>query len=491
MNQPIDTTCEHIKLRLIATAVGLQQCTGAAANLVPIPGGRFVAIGTLEGIAKALPVEDAAHLASQPQATKAQAEPVDQGHVLRTLRRLLDGSQPKDIPGAVAVIDSALNAGIAWSYDITPPDGFINYVKANYTGDVHFHDPEWHAMRLWNAAMKNVGARLAASVAKEAPAVPEGFALVPLKLTPEMRAAWDKSPQYEDDSVEFAEAYRAMLAAAHQAPVAMAEQQRPTDDDLWDATLRDRDTYHEWVDKLAGAIAKHFKAEIGEHSNMNCPWAEALEVIEGAEPVASVAKEATKEAETGVQANVLPPFAAPASQHSASVTVLSDDEITQAWDSMPGQPGGFLKSFGYWLFARTIEAEVARRFRAQGGITNTESSGRAPTTSTVSAPWLTLQQVADRLNGSGVMTPDEFRIFLNGDGVALLPHEIVALANLFAHGTEGSQAAPEEVRNQALLDAARYVDDLQADDQILTFNVIADGIRALRTTSTDTEKGGA
>ena len=59
---------------------------------------------------------------------------------------------------------------------------------------------------------------------------------------------------------------------------------RPTDDDLWDATLRDRDTYQEWADKLAEAIAKHFGAEIGEHSNMNCPWAEALDVIEAAAP---------------------------------------------------------------------------------------------------------------------------------------------------------------------------------------------------------------
>lgn len=58
---------------------------------------------------------------------------------------------------------------------------------------------------------------------------------------------------------------------------------RPTDDRLWEQTLRDRDTYHEWADKLAEAIAKHFGADIGEHSNMNCPWSEALEVIESAD----------------------------------------------------------------------------------------------------------------------------------------------------------------------------------------------------------------
>lgn len=60
---------------------------------------------------------------------------------------------------------------------------------------------------------------------------------------------------------------------------------RPTDDDLWDATIRDRDAYHEWADNLAYAIAVHFDVDIGEHSNQNLPWAEALEVIENAEPV--------------------------------------------------------------------------------------------------------------------------------------------------------------------------------------------------------------
>ncbi|MDF3115833.1 hypothetical protein KPA94_20625 [Burkholderia semiarida] len=57
---------------------------------------------------------------------------------------------------------------------------------------------------------------------------------------------------------------------------------RPTDDELWDQTLRERDEYHEAADKLAAAIAKHFGVDIGEHSHVNCPWNEALEVIENA-----------------------------------------------------------------------------------------------------------------------------------------------------------------------------------------------------------------
>ncbi|HBI71520.1 MAG TPA: hypothetical protein DDZ22_21620 [Massilia sp.] len=76
---------------------------------------------------------------------------------------------------------------------------------------------------------------------------------------------------------------RADLAAVSAATKPTADLPRPSDDELWDATLRDRDTYHEWADKLAEAISKHFDAYIGEHSNANCPWAEALEVIEGYE----------------------------------------------------------------------------------------------------------------------------------------------------------------------------------------------------------------
>jgi hypothetical protein len=38
--------CEHTRIRLIAAAVGLQQCTKTASNIVPIPGGdRVIAIG--------------------------------------------------------------------------------------------------------------------------------------------------------------------------------------------------------------------------------------------------------------------------------------------------------------------------------------------------------------------------------------------------------------------------------------------------------------
>lgn len=49
-----------------------------------------------------------------------------------------------------------------------------------------------------------------------------------------------------------------------------------------DQAMRERDAYHEMADKLADGIAKYFGEEIGEHSNLNCPWRNAVELIEEA-----------------------------------------------------------------------------------------------------------------------------------------------------------------------------------------------------------------
>ena len=42
-----------------------------------------------------------------------------------------------------------------------------------------------------------------------------------------------------------------------------------------------RDHAEEWADKLAEAIALHFREDIGEHSNLNNPWARAHNLIAG------------------------------------------------------------------------------------------------------------------------------------------------------------------------------------------------------------------
>ncbi|WP_162951786.1 hypothetical protein [Pseudomonas aeruginosa] len=41
-------------------------------------------------------------------------------------------------------------------------------------------------------------------------------------------------------------------------------------------TIEQRDNAEHWADQLAKAIAERFGVDIGEHSNLNCPWNEAL-----------------------------------------------------------------------------------------------------------------------------------------------------------------------------------------------------------------------
>ena len=68
----------------------------------------------------------------------------------------------------------------------------------------------------------------------------------------------------------------------------LAAQSAPTEDAMWNQTLQERDTYHDWADKLAEGIAAHLGIEIGEHSagmgsaESNNPWANALEAIQSA-----------------------------------------------------------------------------------------------------------------------------------------------------------------------------------------------------------------
>jgi len=68
----------------------------------------------------------------------------------------------------------------------------------------------------------------------------------------------------------------------------LAAQAAPTEDAMWNQTLQERDTYHDWADKLAEGIAAHLGIEIGEHSagmgsaESNNPWANALEAIQSA-----------------------------------------------------------------------------------------------------------------------------------------------------------------------------------------------------------------
>lgn len=89
-----------------------------------------------------------------------------------------------------------------------------------------------------------------------------------------------------------------------EAPAVAARQLQDLDNALTE-TIKDRDCYHEWADRLAGAIARHFGEDIGEHSNVNNPWAAALGVILDAGPMAGeVSINGLTEAETAATASV-------------------------------------------------------------------------------------------------------------------------------------------------------------------------------------------
>ncbi|WP_312388002.1 hypothetical protein [Atlantibacter hermannii] len=69
------------------------------------------------------------------------------------------------------------------------------------------------------AAIRNLGPIDAEKIQAERdalnePDVPDGYALVPVELTPDMRAAWDSAPNTDDDDHNMQAAYRAMIAAA-------------------------------------------------------------------------------------------------------------------------------------------------------------------------------------------------------------------------------------------------------------------------------------
>lgn len=48
------------------------------------------------------------------------------------------------------------------------------------------------------------------------PVIPDGWVMVPVELTPGMRAAWDSAPYTDDDDNDMQAAYRAMIAVAPQ-----------------------------------------------------------------------------------------------------------------------------------------------------------------------------------------------------------------------------------------------------------------------------------
>lgn len=117
--------------------------------------------------------------------------------------------------------------------------------------------------------------------------IPEGRKLVPVEPTPDVEGyedpdsgQWVSEKQEEKDPTmnnygDYRPWFDPVTTNIAAAPTPPAQE----DKEILQV-IDERDQYHEWADKLADAIAKRFGIEIGEHSNLNSPWENALEAIE-------------------------------------------------------------------------------------------------------------------------------------------------------------------------------------------------------------------
>lgn len=91
----------------------------------------------------------------------------------------------------------------------------------------------------------------------------------------------------------------ALLAEVHRLRARLADEERQHGQ-----TIDDRDHFHDMADKLAYAVAP--EEVIGEHSSMNCPWENALDLITPMPEVEKLREDLERQtalAEQGARAN--------------------------------------------------------------------------------------------------------------------------------------------------------------------------------------------
>lgn len=85
------------------------------------------------------------------------ANPAAIAHELWAAAQLAPGEGIEDGVSRIEGLITIQSYGQEWNGQM-PPD-FLEYVKRNYSGEVVFSDPLWHAVRLWRAAMKSLADR--------------------------------------------------------------------------------------------------------------------------------------------------------------------------------------------------------------------------------------------------------------------------------------------------------------------------------------------
>ncbi|PFH12910.1 hypothetical protein [Burkholderia sp. JKS000303] len=193
-------------------------------------------------------------------------------------------------------------------------------------------------------------------------AVPDGWKLVPIEPTEEMIAAWTAAPT---SNVSYAAswtlAHRAMLGAVPTPPSANAAA-APADEraafgladfcELIDAyQCAQKDGTHDERAKARIALMDAYRAAASQPAA--AAGQEAVGIVHRAAPNGDdFSVEWLSPPAGGAKLYVAP--AAPPAQ--VDTRLLTDEQITAVWNSMPGGFDGFLKSWGYIQFARALLA---------------------------------------------------------------------------------------------------------------------------------------
>lgn len=225
-------------------------------------------------LAGALEVEKVRHVIAQLRAIRFREGPFQAGYetAIDELEVRLGFTETKQ----AELIDQQPDTG--------RDAALVECVLCNGHGATHYPDGEWEGKC---AACKGTGIAHPANVAtqavssdagRDAALKPFSYVVVDEHGNPEFVAAnRNNAQEHINDAISEHD-----IEGAVKWKAVAAYEMRPSDDKLWDETISDRDQYHEWADKLADAIANYFQSDIGEHSNINCPWAEAVRVIEEA-----------------------------------------------------------------------------------------------------------------------------------------------------------------------------------------------------------------
>ncbi|EOU9215875.1 hypothetical protein ACNZ8M_003109 [Escherichia coli] len=102
---------------------------------------------------------------------------------------------------------------VADLYGLTSPTGGVTSFTFDAVEARDFIDGGWSCQEYVELG------RFHEAVSGNCPVIPDGWVMVPVELTPDMRAAWDSAPYTDDDDNDMQAAYRAMIAAAPQQEV--------------------------------------------------------------------------------------------------------------------------------------------------------------------------------------------------------------------------------------------------------------------------------